>query len=54
MITRGKSLRPANSNGAQLNRLHSAPKGVPRKGLSSSKVFRKNAGRPWSRATQLG
>ena len=54
MISRGKSLRPANSNKAQLNRLHSAPKGVPAKGFSSGKVFRKNAGRPWSRATQLG
>jgi hypothetical protein len=54
MITRGKSLRPGGSNKTQLDRLHSAPKGVPAKGYSSGKVFRKNAGRPWSRATQLG
>lgn len=54
MIGRGKSLRAANANSAQLNRLHSAPKAAPRKTLSSGKVFRKNAGRPWSRAQQLG
>ena len=55
MLGRGKKLHPKGSNVHQ-NRHPSklVSNGATSARLSSGKVFRKNAGRPWSRATQLG
>jgi hypothetical protein len=54
MLGRGKRLRPRNGNVQQTDHPSKGARGVARASLSSGKVFRKNAGRPWSRAQQLG
>jgi len=51
---RGKSLRPANGNVGQTahpSKLVGRKQGLK---VANGKVFRKNAGFPWRRATQLG